>query len=137
MTLTRTLTLMLSLLLLAAPLHAEEGEEVPKKAIYYPMAPAFVVNVEDGPRTHFMQITVQLMTRDPEVIDKVEVNQPPLRHAMIMLLGHQSAETMRSVQGREQVRQEALAEVRRVMKEVAGVKASKIEAVYFTDFVIQ
>jgi len=136
----RPLALLLSFAILAfsmQPLHAEEEEGAPKKPIYYAMEPAFVVNInEGGRRTHFMQITVQLMSRSQEVIDKVEANQPPLRDAMIMLLAHQTGETMRSVQGREKVRQEALEDVRKVMEKVAGVKKG-IEAVYFTDFVIQ
>lgn len=141
MTMKRILTLLISFMLLAfsmQSLHAEEGEEgTPKKPIYFAMEPPFVVNVnDDGRRTHFMQITVQLMSYQPEVIAKAEENQPPLRDAMIMLLAHQSGETMRSVQGREKVRQEALEDARKVMQKVAGVKKG-IEAVYFTDFVIQ
>lgn len=136
----KRLFVLLGLLLsfLTAPsLHAEEKEgEAPKKAIYYALEPAFVVNLQEGRRTHFMQVKVQLMTREENVVQAVEENQPPMRDAMIMLLAHQTGETMRSVQGREQVRQQALAELRRVLAEVAGIKDG-IEAVYFTDFVIQ
>lgn len=128
----------LLLSILAVPtLHAEEKEgEAPKKAIYHALEPSFVVNLQEGRRTRFMQIKVQLMTRDEQVIQAVEENQPPLRDAMIMLLAHQSGETMHSVQGREQVRQQALGELQRVLEHVAGIKQG-IEAVYFTDFVIQ
>lgn len=141
MTMKRILSLCFSLMILSLsmqPVHAEESEKgAPKKPIYYAMEPAFVVNLNDGGRrAHFMQITVQLMSYSKEVIDQVEQNQPPLRDAMIMLLAHQTGETMRSVQGREKVRQEALVDIRKVLAEVAGVKKG-IEAVYFTDFVIQ
>lgn len=139
MTLKRILTLFFTLMLLSSSiqsLYAEEDAGAPKKPLYYAMQPAFVVNLNDGRRVHFMQISVQLMSYNPEVIALVEENQPPLRDAMIMLLSHQSGETMRSIQGREEVRKEALVDVRKVLKEVAGVKKG-IEAVYFTDFVIQ
>ena len=106
------------------------------KPIYYAMEPAFVVNLNEGPRMHFMQITVQFMSHDQAVIDAVDANQPPLRDALIMLLSHQTGETMRSVQGREDVRKQALNDVRKVLAEVAGVKKG-LDAVYFTDFVIQ
>ncbi|MGM0593613.1 MAG: flagellar basal body-associated FliL family protein [Pseudomonadota bacterium] len=134
MTPMRILLLLLPLLLFTLPLHAEEEKR--EKAIYHPLEPAFVVNVEEGQRKRFMQIKVQLMTRDKSLIDKIDAHLPPLRHAMIMLLAHQSTETMRSTQGREEVRQQALLEVQRVMREVAGVKKG-IEGLYFTDFVIQ
>jgi flagellar FliL protein len=132
------LMLLLGMLLslTAAPSLYAADEEAPKKPIYYAMEPPFVVNVEEGPRTHFIQVTVQLMTRDEAVIKAVEENQPPLRDALIMLLAHQTGQTMRSVEGREQVRKQALTELRRVLKEVAGIKKG-LEAVYFTDFVIQ
>lgn len=140
MSVKRSLALLLSLLLVTLPLQgvrAAEGNEGPGKALYFAMEPAFVVNIQgDGRRTHFMQIKVQIMSRDPAVIAKIEENQPPLRDAMIMLLAHQSGETMRSVQGREQVRAQALQDIQKVMLEVAGLKRG-IEAVYFTDFVIQ
>lgn len=136
----RTFALLFSVLLLSLQvqmLHAEGEEDAPKKALYFALEPSFVVNVNgDGRRTHFMQIKVQVMSRDPGVIAKIEANQPPLRDAMIMLLAHQTGETMRSVQGREEVRQQALKDVQKVMARVAGVKKG-IEAVYFTDFVIQ
>lgn len=128
---------LLSILLLALSwqVHAAEKEGV-AKAIYYAMDPPFVVNLNEGPRMHFMQITVQLMSRDPAVIAAVEANQPPIRDALIMLLSHQTGETMRGVVGREEVRKQALLDVQKVLAEVAGVKKG-LEAVYFTDFVIQ
>lgn len=128
---------LLMALLATSSLYAEEKEaEAPKKAIYYAIDPPFVVNLEEGRRTHFMQVKVQLMSREEAVIRAVEENQPPVRDALIMLLAHQSGETMRSVQGREQIRQQALADLQKVMTEVAGIKKG-LEAVYFTDFVIQ
>jgi flagellar protein FliL len=123
------------LLALSWQVNAAEKEEL-AKAIYYPMDPPFVVNLNEGSRMHFMQITVQLMSRDPEVIAAVEANQPPLRDALIMLLSHQTGETMRGVMGREEVRKQALIDVQKVLAKVAGVKKG-LEAVYFTDFVIQ
>lgn len=132
----RLITLLAILLLgLAGPATAAEKEGA-HKAIYYAMDPPFVVNLNEGPRMHFMQITVQLMSRDPAIIAAIEANLPPLRDALIMLLSHQSGETMRSVQGREEVRKQALSDVQKVMAEVAGVKKG-LDAVYFTDFVIQ
>jgi flagellar FliL protein len=132
-----TLCLLLSALFLS-PLHAEESEEgeAPKQALYYAFEPAFVVNVQGGRRMSFMQVKVQLMSREPAVIGAVEENLPPLRDALIMLLSHQDGETLRNVQGREQIRQQALIELQRVLEEITGIKEG-VEAVYFTELVIQ
>ncbi len=137
MSMPKSLITLLAILLLGLAGHAIAAEkEGASKAIYYAMDPPFVVNLNEGPRMHFMQITVQLMSRDPAIIAAIEANLPPLRDALIMLLSHQSGETMRSVQGREEVRKQALSDVQKVMAEVAGVKKG-LDAVYFTDFVIQ
>lgn len=134
----RHLLLSLVLILLAAPpsLLLAEEKETPKKALYLPLADKFVVNVRDGKRMRFMQVKVQVMTREERVFNAINEHLPALNHTIIMLLSHQDADTMRSVQGREQVRIEAQGEIQRVLAEVAGL-GEGLEAVYFTDFVIQ
>lgn len=140
----KRLLLLCSLFAIFLPLtalHAEEkekksGEEAPKKAIYHSLEPPFVVNLSGTNRSRFMQIKVQVMSREEKVIAALEKNDAALRHSVIMLLAHQSSETMRSVQGREQVRAQALSELQQVLSNVAGL-AEGLEAVYFTDFVIQ
>jgi flagellar FliL protein len=136
------LVTLFTLCLLALPLSAlhaadKEGEkEAPKKALYLAIADKFVVNVQDGAKMRFMQVKVQVMTREEKVSAAIEGNLPAFSHAMIMLLSNQNADTMRSPQGREQVRMQALGELQQVLSEVAGISAG-LEAVYFTDFVIQ
>lgn len=127
------------LLLPFATVHAAAEaaqQEGPKKALYLPIAEKFVINVQDGQRMRFMQVKVQAMTRDERVAAAIEANMPALSHAMIMLLSSQDAATMRNTQGREQVRMQALSELQQVLGEVAGISEG-LEAVYFTDFVIQ
>lgn len=137
---TKHLHLLLALLLALSftPLHAEEGDGkgVPNKAIYHAVGDRFVVNIKEGQRNRFMQVKVQVMTRQQSVAEAVEGNMPALSHAMIMLLAHQDGATMRNIQSREQVRAQALSELQKVLAEVAGLNEG-LEAVYFTDFVIQ
>ena len=130
-------TLLLSLAP-GSPLYAEEpeGEAGPKKALYLALADKFVVNVQDGKRSRFMQVKVKVMTHDEKVSAAIEGNLPAFSHAMIMLLAHQDADTMRNVEGREGVRLQALADLQQVLNDVAALD-SGLEAVYFTDFVIQ
>ena len=139
---TQRLLLILSLFLLAlpfSPLHAEEEEEAkeaPKKAVYHAISDKFVVNIKEGNKNRYMQVKVQAMTRDENVSAAIEANMPALSHAMIMLLAHQDGATMRNIQSREKVRMQALTDLQQVLLEVAGL-AEGLEAVYFTDFVIQ
>ncbi len=120
------------------------------KANYYPLEPALVVNLHDGKRMRFMQVKVQVMTRDTDVITALQENNPAIRHELLMLLSHQSIAAMRDVQTREKVRQQALQQLGTVLKTLTGLSAEKtvedpegnkhpsgIQALYFTDFVIQ
>lgn len=103
---------------------------------YFELDPPFVVNVQDGGRMRFMQVKVQLRTGGPEVNEAVEAHMPAVRHAMIMLLAHQEASAIRKPAGREQVRQQAAQAIQSVLAQNAG-QLNGVEAVYFTDFVIQ
>ena len=95
-----------------------------------------MVNIKEGNKNRYMQVKVQAMTRDEKVSAAIEANMPALSHAMIMLLAHQDGATMRDIQSREKVRMQALTDLQQVLLEVAGL-AEGLEAVYFTDFVIQ
>jgi flagellar FliL protein len=137
---THRLFLLITLFVMAmpfTPLHAEDEEgKAPKKAVYHAISDRFVVNVQDGKRMRFMQVKVKAMTRDEKVSEAIEGNMPALSHAMIMLLTHQDAATMRNITTREEVRKQALVDLQQALKEVAGLEKG-LEAVYFTDFVIQ
>lgn len=116
----------------------EEKEEKELGApIYHPLEPAFVVNLKDGGRRmRFMQIQVQVMTRESNIVGALESHDPAVRDAMILLLSEQDGDTMGSVMGREQVRKDAQSAIQSVLQQIAGLDQG-VEAVYFTDFVIQ
>jgi flagellar FliL protein len=121
----------------AAEKKTDEAPAAVAKPIYHAIDPAFVVNLhEAGKRLRFMQVSVQVMTRDAAVVSALEGNGPPVRDAMIMLLAHQPREAMASQQGLAQVQQDAQRALQAVLAKFAGLEQG-IEAVYFTDFVIQ
>jgi flagellar FliL protein len=59
-----------------------------------------------------------------------------VRNDLLLLLGGQHYDTISTREGKEKLRQQALDAVRRVVAS-AGGKADKVEAVYFTSFVMQ
>ncbi len=129
----------LLIMALSMPIRAESGEKTeiaPGEAKYLPLK-SFVVNLKaEGRRMHFMQVSVQVMTRDDKVAKAIEDNMPPVRDALLMLLAHQSRETMSHVEGRERIRREAQGAIQQVLADVAGIEEG-VNAVYFTDFVVQ
>lgn len=112
----------------------EKAEVLP--AHYITMDPPFVVNFEAESAVRFLQITVGLMTRDPEVEKAVKENDPRIRNDLLMILGNQSYATVSKLEGKEALRKQCLDAVRVVLKEI-GADPNKLEALYFTSFVMQ
>jgi flagellar FliL protein len=104
--------------------------------LYVVLDPPFVVNFEAEQLVRFLQVTVQVMSRDPETIDIIKTNDPVVRNDLLLLLGNQKYETISSREGKEQLRRHALNAVRIVVA-AGGGKANRVEAVYFTSFVMQ
>jgi flagellar FliL protein len=113
---------------------AKEAQKLPP--LYVALDPPFVVNFEAEQLVRFLQVTVQVMSRDPATVDVIKANDPVVRNDLLLLLGNQSYATISSREGKEKLRQQALDAVRKVVTN-AGGKADKVEAIYFTSFVMQ
>ena len=103
--------------------------------IYQPLEPPFVVNFGREADVRFMQITIQVADRDPAVIEQVKEHNPAIRNGLVMLFSSQDPEVLNTREGKEQLREDALAEVRRVLQEMTG--RGRLENLYFTSFVMQ
>jgi flagellar FliL protein len=117
-----------------AAAHAKEAEKTP--ALYVALDPPFVVNFEAEQLVRFLQVTVQVMSRDPLTVEMVKANDPVVRNDLLLLLGNQSYTTISSRDGKEKLRQQALETIRKIVKGNGGAP-EKVEAVYFTSFVMQ
>ena len=106
-----------------------------KETHYLAIDPPFVVNFADQNQMRFLQITMEVMAYDSEAIDAVKKYAPVIRNNLVMLLSSQDAKTLFSLQGKQQLRQQCLDEIQKVLKEQTGSKG--VENVYFTSFVMQ
>jgi len=110
---------------------------LPAPALYFALEPAFVVNLDstgfDAPR--YLQVEVQLMTRDPRVHDALAQHAPALRSRLLMLFDQQQFEDISSREGKQSLQTKALDEVRHLIQAETGSDA--IEALLFTSFVTQ
>ena len=118
----------------------EEGgeggvDEEMKAAVYLPIDPAFVVNFASQGKARFLQITVEVMTRDEAVPEKVKLHMPVIRNNLMLLFSTQTYETASTLEGKELLREEALEVVQQILEEETGDPG--IEAIYFTSFVMQ
>lgn len=105
--------------------------------IYQSLHPPLVVNFKDeAGDAHFMQVTMEVMSREQNVINAIRDNVALVRNALILLYSGVVYEEIQSREGKEKMLADGLAEIQRVMKDNAGVDEG-IEAVYFTALVIQ
>ena len=116
---------------------AKKKDQKPKlPAQYVKLEPPFVVNFEAKGMMRFLQVAVEVMTRDPETAELITKNDPMIRNDLIMLLGSQTYETISSREGKEKLRTEALNVVAKVI-EAEGGNPKHVEQLYFTSFVMQ
>jgi flagellar FliL protein len=116
---------------------AEGGAEKieAKVASYYELKPEFVVNLEDNREVNFMQLKMQLMARDEKVWAVVEHHMPVIRNNIMLLLSSQKYQDMNTREGKEKLQET----MRESIQEVIASESPdmKIEAVYFTELVMQ
>jgi flagellar protein FliL len=112
--------------------HGEEGAA--KTVVYYAIDPPLVVNFEDGSVVRFLQITMEVMGHDQKAIDSVQKNIPLIRNNLLLLMSNRNYQSMMSREGKEKLRQEALTEIREVLKKQGG---GDVDDVLFTSFVVQ
>ena len=104
-------------------------------AIYLPLKPAFVVNY--GGKGHLRYLKTELSVRlaSTEAANSVRHHMPWIRNNLVMLFARQTEESINSQEGREQLRQDALAEIRKVVKEEDALEG--VIDVYFNTFIVQ
>src|SRR4029077_6358707 len=91
-----------------------EGHGAGKPSVYYAIDPPLVVNFEDGSAVRFLQITMEIMAHDEKAIESVQKNIPLIRNNLLLLMSNRNYQSMMSREGKEKLREEALAEVRAV-----------------------
>ncbi len=103
--------------------------------VYFSIKPPLVVNFQHPTQARFLQIGIDVMARDPHVIEAVKANMPAIRNRLIILLSAQSYDQISTPAGKEKLRKEVLASINEELHK-AGVHG-KVADVYFTNFVMQ
>lgn len=104
--------------------------------IYVALDPPFVVNFESNGLVRFLQVTVQAMSQDAATADLIKRHDPVIRNGLLMLFSGQTYESLKTTAGKEQLRQAALVEVRKIITAEGG-KGAEVKNLYFTSFVMQ
>jgi flagellar FliL protein len=113
---------------------AHDAEGGGKAELYFAIDPPLVVNFEEGAAVRFLQITMEAMAKDQRAIDSVQKNVPLVRNNLLLLMSNRDYQTLMTREGKEKLRQEALAEVRAIQKKESS---PPIDDLLFTSFVVQ
>ena len=121
----------------------EGGSEVAAESMappqYHSMDPKFVISFNDDSGSRFMQFSVEVMTRDKDVIKKIEEHMPVIRSSLLMLFGNQKYDQMLTREGKEKLLATTTDDINATLQKISGsaTPLTAVEESYFTSFVIQ
>jgi flagellar protein FliL len=116
--------------------HAGADKTPAGPPLYLPFDPPFVVNFQADQLVRFLQVSVEVMSRDPKTLDLLKNNDPVVRNDLLILFANQKYSVLATSEGKEQLRAAALTVIRKDLTQ-AGGDPKQLEAVYFTSFVMQ
>lgn len=140
---------------------AEKEEPVLGPLKYLTMVPEFIVNFGPGSKVRYLQVDLQLSSRDENALATVGTYRPVIRNDVLVLLSSVSFDDLKSREGKEKLQKKLLNTINKVViaashtASVDGEKDDKqdsthgehastdedvkgpIENVYFTSFIMQ
>ena len=106
------------ILLLPLQLMAQEGGN----AYYVKVTPGLVVNYGEpsSSRLRYLKVSVHVRVRNADHANVIEHHLPALQDLLVSLLSAQDEEKIRSVEGKEEVRLEALEKMQKIIEKEEG-----------------
>ncbi|WP_299495895.1 flagellar basal body-associated protein FliL [uncultured Shewanella sp.] len=96
-------------------------DETLKNYAYYGLEPDIVTNyISDSKKLGFVRVNVELMVSEPQFLAQIEHHDPLLRAAILEILGKQGEEQIKSIIGKEAIRQACFEAVNRLLEEEVG-----------------
>lgn len=110
------LLFLLASLLVPMSAQANDGATANPQYTYYTLAPDITTNyVSQGKRIGYLRLQIDLMVADPSLIPEVEHHAPLIRDAIISIIGQQPEARIKSLAGREEIRQACLNKVNELL----------------------
>lgn len=91
----------------------------------------FIVNIYDGQELRYLKVKIEMEMANPAVKPELEGRLAAIRDSILVLLTTKTLQDVQDVQGKNQLREEILAAISKI------VAQGKVTKVYFTDFVVQ
>ncbi|MFY2510332.1 flagellar basal body-associated protein FliL [Vibrio pectenicida] len=121
-------------ILSSLPLLAEESGE--DKLAYFTLEPDLTTNFyTKGKKLGYIQVRIDIMVANSTDLSVIEQHQPLIRDAVIELLGKQSADTITSLAGREDLRKTLVERLNAILLPETG--RTVIADLLFTKYLYQ
>ena len=102
---------------------------------YLAIDPPFIVNFTHLGALRYLQISLEVMYPDQELLDRVATHMPAIRNALILLLSDQPYEKLSTLHGKQELRNEMVAEVNKIIYRNEQVRYKG--EMFITNFVMQ
>lgn len=130
------LTLLLAGSLASHHAAAEDATPLMPQYSYYTLSPDITTNyVTQGKRLGYLRLQIDLMVSDPDLITKVEHHSPLIRDAIINIIGQQPEVKVKSLAGREEIRQLCLSKVNELL--IRETNQKLLTELLFTKYLYQ
>jgi len=143
---------------------AEKEETVKAPIKYLTMVPEFIVNFDPTSKVRYLQVDLQIATRDEKALEIVNSYRPVIRNNILIVLSGVSYDELKDRSGKEALQKKLLDTVNKVVVSVGhaaphgeekdkkeeahnvtadenatqdGHVAGPIENIYFTSFIMQ
>lgn len=130
-TLRNGLILLFFLFLSSSLLAAEEME--PVEINYVELKPSIISNLTGGPK--YIRCDIQLMTEYASAVPDIELHMPAIRHSILMLIASRDGKVLKTREGKNALREDALKAVQETLKELT--RRTLVADLYFTAYYVK
>ncbi len=92
---------------------------------------SFIVNLADSPEIRYLKLTIKIELDREDAAEEIKARTPQIRDSILVLLTSKDSATIRTPQGKAQLRDEITQRINGSLSKPGARSA------YFTDFVIQ
>lgn len=130
------LLILLATWLMPVVAQAENAPATTPQYTYYTLAPDITTNyVTQGKKIGYLRLQVDLMLSDPAYIKEVEHHAPLIRDAIINIIGQQPEARVKSLAGREDIRQACFNKVNELL--IMETNQKQLTELLFTKYLYQ
>ncbi len=109
--------------------------EAKQPAIYVSVPNGILAQLPSGKKMTTLQIQVDMMVRTPEAAEALTKHMPLIENDLLLYFSAADAKELKTVEGKDNLRQGALKIVQKIMQEKTGKPG--VEKVLFSGFVMQ